>query len=69
MGRRFRHDPSLDQAMALPALQAIPAVKRGGFAPVVGKAYEIASSAVSAHSIPYMLDEFIPTPAAAADKV
>jgi iron complex transport system substrate-binding protein len=55
--------------MALPALQAIPAVKRGGFAPVVGKAYEIASSAVSAHSIPYMLDEFIPTPAAAADKV
>lgn len=55
--------------MALPALQAIPAVKRGGFAPVVGNAYVIASSAFFAHSIPYMLDEFIPTRATAADKV
>lgn len=65
----FDSQESLDQAMALPALQAIPAGKRGSFAPIVGKAYVMASSAFSVLSIPHMLDEFIPTLAAAADKV
>lgn len=65
----FDSQESLDQAIALPSLRAIPAVKRGSLAPVVGKSYVMASSAFSVLSIPYMLDEFIPTLAAAADKV
>jgi iron complex transport system substrate-binding protein len=65
----FGAQSDYDAAVATPAFQAIPAVKRGSFAAVIGEALVMASSAFSVLSIPYMLDAFIPTLAAAADNL
>ncbi|MGB3329757.1 MAG: iron-siderophore ABC transporter substrate-binding protein [Thermomicrobiales bacterium] len=65
----FGSEDDYKKAQENTAFQAIPAVKDGRFAAVVGESLVMASSAFSVLSIPYMLDQFIPTLAAAADKV
>lgn len=65
----FANEDDYKTAQANTAFQAIPAVKEGRFAAVVGESLVMASSAFSVLSIPYMLDQFIPTLAAAADNV
>lgn len=65
----FANEDEYTKAQAIPAFQAIPAVKENRFAAVVGEDLVMASSAFSVLSIPYMLDQFIPTLAAAADNV
>jgi len=65
----FGSEDEYSKAQESAAFQAIPAVKEGRFAAVVGESLVMASSAFSVLSIPYMLDQFIPTLAAAADNV
>ena len=65
----FGSEDEYSKAQENAAFQAIPAVKEGRFAAVVGESLVMASSAFSVLSIPYMLDQFIPTLAAAADNV
>jgi len=65
----FGSEEDYRKAQEMAAFQAIPAVKEGRFAAVVGQALVMASSAFSVLSIPYMLDRFIPTLAAAAENV
>ncbi|MGC4104950.1 MAG: iron-siderophore ABC transporter substrate-binding protein [Thermomicrobiales bacterium] len=65
----FGSEDDYKKAQANTSFQAIPAVKEGRFAAVVGESLVMASSAFSVLSIPYMLDQFIPTLAAAADNV
>ncbi len=64
----FASQEDYNAAAKLPAFKAIPAVKRGSFALVIGKPLVMASSAFSVLSIPFMLDEFLPVLAAAAYK-
>ena len=63
----FSTQEEVDAALALPTFQSIPAVANGAFAPIIGQDVVMASSAFSVLSIPYMLEAFIPTLAAAAD--
>jgi len=65
----FGSQEEYDAAQESFALQAIPAVAEGRFAPVVGEELVMASSAFSVLSIPFMLEQFIPILAAAADNV
>lgn len=65
----FGSEDEYKKAQENAAFQAIPAVKEGRFAAVVGESLVMASSAFSVLSIPYMLDQFIPTLAKAADNV
>ncbi len=65
----FGSQEEYDAAQEEFAFQAIPAVQEDRFAPVVGEELVMASSAFSVLSIPFMLDQFIPILAAAADNV
>ncbi|KAA1031070.1 ABC transporter substrate-binding protein [Pseudonocardia sp. EV170527-09] len=49
-----------------PGVQLLPAMARGGFAPVVGADRVVASSAPSVLSIPWVLDAYLPILAEAA---
>lgn len=63
----FFGSPAEEQAFrAARAVDTIPAVARGGFAPVVGADRVVASSAPSVLSIPWVLDAYLPILAEAA---
>jgi iron complex transport system substrate-binding protein len=51
-----------------PLVAAMPQVKQGRFAPIVGESFVMASSAPTVLSIPWMLDQYVPKLAAAAAK-
>jgi iron complex transport system substrate-binding protein len=51
-----------------PLVAAMPQVKDGRFAPIVGESFVMASSAPTVLSIPWMLDQYVPQLAAAAAK-
>ncbi|MGC3995571.1 MAG: iron-siderophore ABC transporter substrate-binding protein [Propionicimonas sp.] len=62
---------SQDEADAFakdPLVAAMPQVKEGRFAPIVGESFVMASSAPTVLSIPWMLDAYVPQLAAAAAK-
>ncbi|MGC4193212.1 MAG: iron-siderophore ABC transporter substrate-binding protein [Thermomicrobiales bacterium] len=65
----FGNEDEYKKAQDVSAFQAISAVKENRFVAVVGEDLVMASSAFSVLSIPYMLDRFIPSLAAAADNV
>jgi iron complex transport system substrate-binding protein len=65
----FGTQEEADEALASTQLAEIPAIKAGAYAPIVGESFVMASSAFSTLSIPYMLEDYIPQLAAAADKV
>jgi iron complex transport system substrate-binding protein len=61
--------PDLDAAFrADTAVQQMPAVRAGGYAPIVGADMVAASSSPSVLSIPWMLDEYLPVLAEAATR-
>jgi iron complex transport system substrate-binding protein len=63
-------DQSLaDAALENPTFAALPMVKSGAYAPIVGQSFVMASSAPTVLSIPWMLDSYVPQLAAAAEKV
>ncbi|MCX7521835.1 iron-siderophore ABC transporter substrate-binding protein [Microbacterium sp. STN6] len=65
----FDNQKAADAFTADPLIAAMPAVKEGRFAPIVGESFVMASSAPTVLSIPWMLDRYVPKLAAAADKV
>jgi iron complex transport system substrate-binding protein len=65
----FDSQASVDTFVADPLVAAMPAIKEGRFAPVVGESFVMASSAPTALSIPWMLDKYVPQLAAAAENV
>ncbi|MFR9804726.1 iron-siderophore ABC transporter substrate-binding protein [Pseudonocardia sp. RS010] len=65
----FFGTPDLDAAFrAEPAVQAMPAVQAGGYAPIVGADRVAASSSPSVLSIPWVLDAYLPILAEAATR-
>jgi iron complex transport system substrate-binding protein len=65
----FFGTPELDAAfLADPAVQEMPAVKAGGYAPIVGADRVAASSSPSVLSIPWVLDAYLPILADAATR-
>ncbi len=56
----FGTQEEYDAALEIPTFNAIPAVARGSFAPIIGQDLVMASSAFSVLSIPYMLDAVMP---------
>lgn len=64
----FDDQAAADKFASDPLIAAIPSVKSGAFAPIVGQSFVMASSAPSALSIPWMLDKYVPQLAAAAEK-
>ena len=65
----FDKQSSVDTFTADPLVAAMPTIKEGRFAPIVGESFVMASSAPSVLSIPWMLDRYVPELAAAAEKV
>lgn len=65
----FDNQASVDKFIADPLVAAMPAIREGRFAPVVGESFVMASSAPTALSIPWMLDKYVPQLAEAAKKV
>ncbi len=65
----FDKQSSVDAFKADPLVAAMPTIKEGRFAPLVGESYVAATSAPSVLSIPWMLDEYVPQLAAVAEKV
>jgi len=65
----FDSQASVDTFLADPLVAAMPAIQEGRFAPVVGESFVMASSAPTALSIPWMLDQYVPQLAAAAEKI
>lgn len=65
----FDKQSSVDAFTAEPLVAAMPTIKDGRFAPIVGESFVMASSAPSVLSIPWMLDRYVPELAAAAEKV
>lgn len=65
----FDKQSSVDAFTADPLVAAMPTVKEGRFAPIVGESFVAATSAPSVLSIPWMLDRYVPELAAAAAKV
>lgn len=65
----FDKQSSVDAFTTDPLVAAMPAVKEGRFAPIVGESFVAATSAPSVLSIPWMLDRYVPQLAAAAAKV
>lgn len=63
----FNDQQSADRFAADPLFSQNPAMAAGAFAPIVGESYVTASSAPSVLSIPWMLDDYVPQLAAAAD--
>jgi iron complex transport system substrate-binding protein len=64
----FDDQAAADKFASDPLIAAMPSVKSGAFAPIVGQSFVMASSAPSALSIPWMLDKYVPQLAAAAEK-
>ncbi|WP_181781090.1 ABC transporter substrate-binding protein [Pseudonocardia pini] len=65
----FFGTPELDAAfLADTAVQQMPAVRAGGYAPIVGADKVAASSSPSVLSIPWVLDEYLPILAEAATR-
>lgn len=65
----FDKQSSVDAFTADPLVAAMPTIKEGRFAPIVGESFVSATSAPSVLSIPWMLARYVPQLAAAADKV
>lgn len=65
----FDKQSSVDAFTSDPLVAAMPTIKEGRFAPIVGESFVAATSAPSVLSIPWMLDKYVPQLAAAADKV
>ncbi len=65
----FGTQDQADATAEMPTVQAIPAVKNGAYAPIIGETNVMAVSAPSPLSIPYIIDAYAPELAAAADKV
>ncbi|WP_295120756.1 iron-siderophore ABC transporter substrate-binding protein [uncultured Leifsonia sp.] len=65
----FDKQSSVDAFTADPLVAAMPTIKEGRFAPIVGESFVAATSAPSVLSIPWMLDRYVPQLAAAAEKV
>ncbi|WP_285116101.1 iron-siderophore ABC transporter substrate-binding protein [Leifsonia sp. fls2-241-R2A-40a] len=65
----FDKQSSVDAFTADPLVAAMPTIKDGRFAPIVGESFVAATSAPSVLSIPWMLDRYVPELAKAADKV
>jgi iron complex transport system substrate-binding protein len=65
----FENQAAVDKFVADPLVAAMPAIKEGRFAPVVGESFVMASSAPTVLSIPWMLDKYVPQLAEAAKKV
>lgn len=62
----FADQAAADAFVQTPVVASMEAVKSGHFAPIVGESFVMASSAPSALSIPWMLDQYVPQLAAAA---
>ena len=56
----FGDQAAVDAFTADPLVQRVPAVASGAFAPVVGESFVMATSAVSALSIPWALEDYVP---------
>ncbi|WP_431198262.1 ABC transporter substrate-binding protein [Leifsonia xyli] len=65
----FDKQSSVDTFTSDPLVAAMPTIKEGRFAPIVGESFVAATSAPSVLSIPWMLDRYVPELAKAADKV
>lgn len=65
----FDKQSSVDAFTADPLVAAMPAIREGRFAPIVGESFVAATSAPSVLSVPWMLDRYVPQLAAAAEKV
>lgn len=65
----FDTQAAADAFAADPLVAAMPTVSEGRFAPIVGESFVAATSAPSVLSIPWMLDQYVPRLAAAAEKV
>lgn len=65
----FGTQDAADTFVADPLVAAMPQVKDGRFAPIVGESFVMASSAPTALSIPWMLDRYVPQLAAVAERV
>ncbi|MCC4909221.1 iron-siderophore ABC transporter substrate-binding protein [Microbacterium sp. cx-59] len=65
----FDNQDSVDTFLADPLVAAMPAIMEGRFAPVVGESFVMASSAPTVLSIPWMLDQYVPQLAGAAENV
>jgi iron complex transport system substrate-binding protein len=64
----FDTQSSVDAFTADPLVAAMPAIREGRFAPIVGESFVAATSAPSVLAIPWMLDRYVPQLAAAAEK-
>ena len=56
----FGDQAAVDAFTADPLVQRVPALASGAFAPVVGESFVMATSAVSALSIPWALEDYVP---------
>lgn len=65
----FENQAAVDAFTSDPIVAAMPTIKEGRFAPLVGQSFVAATSAPSVLSIPWMLDRYVPQLAEAADKV
>lgn len=65
----FGSQEEADAFVADPLVAAMPQVKAKAFAPIVGESFVMASSAPTVLSIPWMLDQYVPQLAAAAERV
>ena len=64
----FGDQKAADAFVKDPLVAAMPSVKSGAFAPIVGEPFVMASSAPTVLSIPWMLNQYVPKLAAAAEK-
>ncbi|WP_106401368.1 iron-siderophore ABC transporter substrate-binding protein [Actinocorallia populi] len=64
----FADQKAVDKFVADPVIAAMPAIKEGRFAPIVGESFVMATSAPTVLSIPWMLDQYVPQLAEAAEK-
>jgi len=64
----FGDQKAADAFVKDPLVAAMPSVKSGAFAPIVGESFVMASSAPTVLSIPWMLNQYVPQLAAAAEK-
>jgi len=65
----FQDQAAVDAFTSDPLVAAMPTIKEGRFAPIVGESFVAATSAPSVLSIPWMLDRYVPQLAKAAEKV
>ncbi len=65
----FGTQAEVDAFVADPLVAAMPQVQQERFAPIVGESFVMASSAPTALSIPWMLDQYVPQLAAVAERV